>query len=216
MGGFKAVEKIDVLGAIGKEKQVEQKPTVNKQKELLELKSRLKWSNIPKRYLNAKFKPSTQLQEKLAKKIIENIEYAGNKLNKLSDMLLYGNAGTGKTYMACAFLIHLIGQGKYVKYITEYDLLELYFRKEYNKFDGFKRAELLVLDEIGKRELQDWQKIQLEELISYRYNEMLPTFYITNLDKEELKHFIGDRATDRMKENNIVAVKMVGESLRGN
>jgi len=31
--------------------------------------------------------------------------------------------------------------------------------------------------------LAEWQRIQLEELLSSRYNDMLPTIYITNLEE---------------------------------
>jgi len=71
------------------------------------------------------------------------------------------------------------------------------------------------LDELGKRELAEWQRVQLEELLSYRFNEMLPTIYISNLTENRFKEFIGERLTDRLKESNIARFSMVGDSLRG-
>lgn len=171
-----------------------------------------KHSNIKARYRDAKFEARTDEQQKLVDAIRSNF---GRPINEVKDMLIQGTVGTGKTHITIGALNSLIEKGIYCRYATEHELLELYFRKQYAKFDGFKEAKLLVIDEIGKRELQDWQLVQLEEIISYRYDAMLPTIYITNLDTKEFKHFIGDRATDRMKDNEIIRVLMTGDSLRG-
>jgi len=56
----------------------------------------------------------------------------------------------------------------------------------------FKNSQILILDELGKRELAEWQRIQLEELLSYRFNEMLATIYISNLTENRFKEFICD------------------------
>jgi len=66
-------------------------------------------------------------------------------------------------------------------------------------FTKFKESEILILDEIGKRVLADWQRIQLEEILSHRYNEQLPTIYITNLEQEAFQAFLGVRLADRLR-----------------
>jgi len=73
----------------------------------------------------------------------------------------------------------------------------------------------LILDEIGKRVLAEWQRVQLEELLSHRYNEMLPTVYITNLEQNGFRDFLGSRLTDRLRENGLKRFAFDGESLRG-
>ncbi len=105
---------------------------------------------------------------------------------------------------------------KEVKYITEYQLLELYFQKNYQEYKIFRQSKLLILDELGKRKLAEWQRVQLEELLSFRYNEMLPTIFISNLTQNQFKEFIGERLSDRLKETNIKTFALNGESLRGN
>jgi DNA replication protein DnaC len=72
----------------------------------------------------------------------------------------------------------------------------------------------LILDEIGKRVLAEWQRIQLEELLSSRYNNMLPTIYITNLEQNAFKEFLGDRLADRLRENRLRRFAFGGGSLR--
>jgi len=171
-------------------------------------------SNIPKRHKIAILTPKTTTQEKVINYFIEN--FTKKPLEQSSDILLFGTIGTGKTYLSCAFAIEFIHKkGIEVKYVTEYDLLEAFFRKEYQKFDAFKKCQILILDELGKRDLAEWQRVQLEELLSYRFNEMLPTIYISNLTENRFKEFIGERLTDRLKESNVARFSMVGDSLRG-
>jgi len=171
-------------------------------------------SNIPKRQRIAVLKAQTTTQKKVIKYFIDN--FTKRPLEQSTDILLFGTVGTGKTYLSCAFAIELINRrGIEVKYVTEYDLLEAFFRKEYQKFDNFKKAQILILDELGKRELAEWQRVQLEELLSYRFNEMLPTIYISNLTENRFREFIGERLADRLKESNVARFAMVGDSLRG-
>lgn len=170
-------------------------------------------SNIPKRYELAEFTPKTKEQEKLVAALKEN--FSGKDLADVRDMLIVGGVGTGKTHISIGALNALIKSEVYCRYVTEHELLETYFRKEYTKFDGFKEVTILVIDEVGKRELVDWQMIQLEELISYRYNAMLPTIFITNRTVKEFKEFVGDRVSDRLRDNKIIRVTLDGESMRG-
>lgn len=174
----------------------------------------LQWANIPLRYKNAEFKAKTEKQETLVAALRSN--FNGKPLSEINDMLIYGSVGTGKTHLTVSMLLKLAAANVYCRYTTEHNLLDLYFQKKYSEFDGFKKVNILVIDEIGKRPLQDWQMIQLEELISYRYNNLLPTIFITNMELKEFKAFVGDRVTDRLKENKVVRVLMDGESLRGN
>lgn len=173
----------------------------------------LSTSNIPRRYKNAIFQSTTKIQKKVAQYYIEN--FFKKNLYNATDVLLFGAIGTGKTYLSCALALELIRKKQIgIRYITEYELLNLYFQKEYKKFENFKKSSILIVDEIGKRELAEWQRVQLEELLSYRFNEMLPTIYITNLTENSFKEFLGDRLADRLRETNIQRFAFIGESLR--
>ena len=204
------------------------KPITNEQKELdrlekekkeIEYKSTritsiLDFANIPKRYENAKPEPLNDYQVKLVDKMKQC--FSKKQVHEMNDLLILGSVGTGKTHLSIGLINNIIHKALiYCRYVTEFELLELYTQKRFDAFNGFKKVDILVLDEIGKRELQDWQKIQLEELISYRYNELLPTIYISNLQIDEFKQFLGDRVTDRLKDNKINRVTLSNESLRG-
>jgi DNA replication protein DnaC len=171
------------------------------------------YANIPTRYKDAEFTAKVQEQEKLITTIKAN--FNGKNFNEIRDMLIFGGVGTGKTHLVVAMLNKLINANIYCKYVTEHGLLDLYFQKKYDEFNAFKKVNVLVIDELGKRELAEWQMIQLEELISYRYNELLPTIFITNMNEEEFKSFVGDRVASRLRENKVIRVMMSGEDLRG-
>lgn len=206
MSGFKTPDGLDLKKIIGTATPVKVEPTSN-------VEHIRQFANIPKRYRHAKFEAGTEVQTKIVKKLRDN--FAGKKLHDISDVLLFGSLGVGKTHIVCGLLNTLIEKEVYCRFITEHQLLELYFRKEYTKFDGFKEVNLLVIDEIGKRKLQDWQLIQLEELLSYRYNEMLPTILISNLKTDEFKEFIGERITRRLKDNRVVQIAVNGVEVKG-
>ena len=169
-------------------------------------------SNIPKRYQDANFTPLNAKQEELIRVIRTNLK---DSINKVSDLIIYGTVGTGKTHIAIGALNKLIEKGVYCKYATEAQLLEMYFRRDYIQFDNFKKTTLLIIDEVGKGDLAKWQQIQIEELVSYRYNEMLPTFFITNLSQKDFKKSMGDRVIDRLRDNKAIQFTLEGDSLRG-
>lgn len=171
------------------------------------------YANIPTRYKDAEFIAKVENQEKLITALKAN--FNGKSFKDIRDMLIYGSVGTGKTHLIIAMLNKLINANIYCRYTTEHNLLDLYFQKKYDEFNAFKKVNILVIDELGKRELVDWQMIQLEELISYRYNELLPTIFITNMNESEFKAFVGDRVASRLRENKVIRVLMDGEDLRG-
>lgn len=217
MRNFKMTQKMKRLKDFNIGDVIDSNPSTPSEHQVEVIKSNsdhiMKWANIPTRYIDSEFKAANELQEVLVSKLKSNFQ--GRKLNDVNDMLIYGSVGTGKTHLVIAMLLKLIKANIYCRYATEHHLLDLYFQKKYTEFDGFKKVNILVIDELGKRELQDWQKIQLEELISYRYNEMLPTIFITNMATDEFKAFVGDRVSDRLRENKVVRVLMEGDSLRG-
>jgi DNA replication protein DnaC len=192
-----------------------------KKRKYYQIQKLLNLSNIPKRYRDAIFRPKTDIQDEVSRYFVEN--FTPNGLfraeasdSKSTDILLFGAIGTGKTYISCAFALELIKRNqRAIKYITEYDLLSLYFEKKYQEFRRFRECQILILDEIGKRVLADWQRVQLEELLSHRYNEMLPTVYITNLEQNDFKAFLGSRLADRLRENHLERFAFDGGSLRG-
>ena len=62
--------------------------------------------------------------------------------------------------------------------------------------------KLLVIDDVGTCGGEQ-SKVQAmyNNVIDYRYSNMLPTIITTNLKRNELSRYIGDRAIDRLQSN---------------
>ncbi len=176
--------------------------------------STCEWSGVPQRYRNAELMAKTTPQKKLISRLV------GGK-----GLLVCGDIGTGKTHLACAYINELCKIDVHAKYITEYAFADLFTTRHSKEtwtamtsnreIDHCKSYRVLVVDEVGKRELTKNQQIELDELISERYNNELRTIFITNMHPKEFKERIGDRAYDRLKEMDTVTVVVSGESLRG-
>ena len=64
---------------------------------------------------------------------------------------------------------------------------------------------LLVIDEIGVQFGSAAEQLHLFEVLDRRYRNMKPTILLTNLDRDDLKGFVGDRVADRLSETaNVV------------
>ena len=90
------------------------------------------------------------------------------------------------------------------RFIKESDVIQLSEKYNYKEnkspIDEFKNAKILVVDDVGSS-YGDNKKIMsiLFNLFDYRYSQQLSTIITTNLSKEELKVYLGERTFDRLK-----------------
>lgn len=192
-----------------KAKELEETKKIQDQHNAEFVKYSLEVCNVPKRYFTATLEPISDEQGQVIDKISKALHSTPTR-----DVLLLGGVGVGKTHIACAIVLKFNHAMLFSKYITEFELFELYSQKKYGFFEGFKQAKFLVIDEIGKHDSATWQRAQLEEVISYRYDNELPTMYLSNLNADAFKAYVGDRASDRMRGNNVSLIVMGGDSLR--
>lgn len=138
-------------------------------------------------------------------------------------LVLCGSPGTGKTHLATAIIKFIIpkfdksalfssvmGITKKIKNTWARDAEET----EAQAFKTFTTPSLLVIDELGAQFGTDAEKLILFELINDRYEKMLPTILISNLELSELKKFIGERVIDRMQEGGGAIIDFNWESYR--
>ena len=68
-------------------------------------------------------------------------------------------------------------------------------------FERMKKAELLVLDDLGAQRSNSWVDEKLFQLFNYRYNYGLPTFVTLN---ERAWNYLDERLRSRMKDVSLV------------
>ena len=77
----------------------------------------------------------------------------------------------------------------------------------------YSTTPMLVIDEIGRSMQQAREDSLLNYILRRRYENMLPTVLISNLQKTDLMKKLGDAVVDRIKET-CQCVEFVGESYR--
>lgn len=130
-------------------------------------------------------------------------------------VLLYGNPGTGKTFLLRGFLGELAKVQK-VEFVRWYNLLndamESIRTREDPGLAFYKRAPNLLIDDIGAGGSANQQFIERiwGSIIDYRCNFKLKTWATTNFDprKQDMQGFLGLRLTSRLME--LMVPVMVG------
>jgi DNA replication protein DnaC len=116
-------------------------------------------------------------------------------------LVLTGPSGCGKTYLAAAIASYQIENNGHVFYITTPDLLD-HLRSSFNRdgdlpydelFEQVKNAPLLILDDLGAQSSTPWAKEKLEQLISHRYSNQIPTVIVVIGAVDELDDRIHTR-----------------------
>ena len=158
-------------------------------------------SGVPARY----FKESldtyqiTNEMQTTAAKAATNFLHAV-KCGEFKSLVMLGNAGTGKTHLACAIIREAGG-----KYRTAPDIVEEMRRAksftandtEADIIDYYAHVSLLVIDEIGRGIAATDEKYMLYQILNARYNTRKPTVLISNFTHADLLQYIGVGAADR-------------------
>ncbi|MEZ4222303.1 MAG: IS21-like element helper ATPase IstB [Polyangiaceae bacterium] len=138
------------------------------------------------------------------------------------NVLLLGQTGVGKSHIAQALGHRACRLGHSVLYVESNDLLrqlraaraDLSYDRKMARLTG---VDLLIIDDLGLRQLSDPEPIDLYELVRLRYQKT-STIITSNRDTEELAELFGDAllasaAMDRLLHDAHV-LSLVGETYR--
>lgn len=137
-------------------------------------------------------------------------------------LVFTGNCGTGKTHLACAVARSVMEAGFSARYITARAAVNM-VKETWGKnaaateteiLRSFTVPALLVLDEIGVQFGTEAEKIILFDIINGRYERLLPTAVLSNLNITGLEGYLGVRTVDRLKENGGAWVEFNWQSHR--
>ena len=122
-------------------------------------------------------------------------------------LLLHGDVGGGKTYMAAAIANRLIDRGFSVLQTdigSVATLMESSFEKRQRNIERILSYDLLVVDDIGAQRSTEYMMQHVYTIIDGRYRYGKPMVITTNLDGEQMSQLQGSgpwsRVFDRMLE----------------
>ena len=127
-------------------------------------------------------------QIEMAKRFVQHWE---EFRNNSTGLLLWGDVGTGKSYIAGCIANALLDKGVPVLMTNFARLLnkltDMYAGDRNAYIDSFKRYELMIIDDLGMERNSEFAREQVFSVIDSRYRSHLPMIVTTNLSLEELK-----------------------------
>lgn len=138
-------------------------------------------------------------------------------------LVLVGTPGTGKTHLACAIVAEVLAAGRSALLISMSEALRL-MRASFAPDAAYSEREaiamltgvdLLVMDEVGMAiGNDDKRRAMLFDVLDARYSDLRPTVLVSNLSRDELTDYLGERLMDRLCEGGSVLIALDWESYR--
>lgn len=152
---------------------------------------------------------------KLAKNYVDSFP---EMLHKSAGLLLWGDVGTGKTYMAACIANALLEQEYTVKMTNFATIInDLFASEDKNEYiDCLMRCSLLIIDDLGAERNTEYAVENVFNVIDRRYRTGKPLIITTNLELDTLldeKAIDKKRIYDRVLEM-CVPVRLTGISKR--
>ena len=145
------------------------------------------------------WKPTIEIPSSITREEIEAASFVKNKEN----LVLMGGQGTGKTHLATAIAMSLCEKGRHVRFFTATALANILQEKHQRGtltsfMTSLRRAELLVLDEVGFITLHKEASELLFQVVSDCY-EQKSLIITSNLEFSQWNGVLGnDKLTAAM------------------
>lgn len=155
---------------------------------------------------------------KASEEFAENVRNNPNEIG----LLFTGSVGSGKTYLAASIANVLIENQQKILFLIVPDLLDelrATFNKnsentEYDLLDIARTVPILILDDLGAHNYTEWSRNRIYSILNYRMNEQLPTIITTNLDFNDIEHYLGERTCSRLLQMCRIFRLSAGQDIR--
>lgn len=173
-----------------------------------ELEEAVKTNNF--KYFNINLYPNHRLGEEryTPRKNIEDIlefitgQYLPNFNNSDTNLLFYGNSGTGKTFLSWCIAKELLDRGFLVVYKTSDELLralrDIKFNNDTDLENLLINCDLLIIDDLGSEQLTDFSSSELFTLLNKKILKKKKMLISTNLSLPLISKRYSERIYSRL------------------
>lgn len=182
-----------------------------KQKKEEKIRRILGESGIPKRFIGRTLNNFRAENDGQKKALMVSRHFAKNFEQQLSSggsLIFSGKPGTGKTHLAAAIANAVCQQGRTALFLSVLRAVRM-VKDTWNKgsdetenrvYRGLIEPDLLILDEVGVQFGSETEKLIIFEILNGRYEQIRPSILISNLLRDEISEFLGERIIDRLRE----------------
>ena len=155
-------------------------------------------------YPNHKLNDERYTPRKNIEDILEYItgEYLPNFKNTNTNLLFYGNSGTGKTFLSWCIAKELLDRGFLVVYKTSDDLLralkDIKFNNDTDLENLLINCDLLIIDDLGSEQITDFSSTELFTLINKKILKNKKMLISTNLSLPLISKRYSERISSRL------------------
>lgn len=161
--------------------------------------------------------------KKLMQKAVEIcMDFAQNFKKTKGNLILQGNAGTGKTYLSSCIANRVLSRGKTVYYTSAYKLFEMLeaikFGKETFGADETTAryvydVDLLIIDDLGTEFMTQFTSAAFFDIVNSRLISGKSTVISTNLGLEGITDLYSQRVSSRIM-GDYKAITLLGSDVR--
>ena len=219
----------DCMTLVKKKKEDEEKLKYIRQEEeriqrrwMVKVKTALIPERFKDRTLNSYIAKTSDQKTALAfaKEYAENFDQV---MKTGRSAIFVGKVGTGKTHLAVGIALSIMEQQRSPLFTTVQRLVrrvkDSWRTKEETEsevIEAFASPDLLILDEIGVQFGSEFEKQILFDVLNERYEKLKPSILLSNIPREQLGEYLGERVTDRLRENGGKMIPFDWDSHRRN